>query len=163
MHGPPEGVGGRAEGVESAPPAPAPNPDEITIDEDDFDTPAPPPPPPAADTQTVPAEKLAPISVDRNDDEIVLSDEEEDVAPPPPPPVPPRVTKFLALDKCLPRRKFLEVIDIPVEGALEPGKPTFTFDPEWLAIVRAFNPLLSLEMKQVSCQSAQLSMTLMGF
>ncbi|KAL1711189.1 lariat debranching enzyme, C-terminal domain-containing protein [Schizophyllum commune] len=149
VHGPAEGaegVNGRAEGAESAPPAP--NPDEIAIDEDDLDAPAPPPPPPAADAQPPPAEEPAPVAVDRNDDEIVLSDEEEDVAPPPPPPVPPRVTKFLALDKCLPRRKFLEVIDIPVEGEHEPGKPTFTFDPEWLAIVRAFNPLLSLEMKQ---------------
>ncbi|KAI5896523.1 DBR1-domain-containing protein [Schizophyllum commune H4-8] len=147
VHGPAEGVDGPTEGVESGPPAPAPNPDEIAIDEDELDVPAPPPPP-ASDAQQPSAEKPALIAVDRNDDEIVLSDEEEDVAPPPPPPIPPRVTKFLALDKCLPRRKFLEVIDIPVEGELDPGRPMFTFDPEWLAIVRAFNPLLSLEMKQ---------------
>jgi len=67
------------------------NPDEIVIEDDDFDG-----------EPTV-------ASVIRNPDEITLDDEEDDVVAPPPPPPPRAETKFLALDKCLPRRQFLEV------------------------------------------------------
>ncbi|TRM60676.1 lariat debranching enzyme, C-terminal domain-containing protein [Schizophyllum amplum] len=149
VHGPAEGAAGASvnEGGQPAPPVIVANPDEIAIDDDEFDAPAPP----EAPAQPAAAAEPRPPPVSRNDDEIVLSDEEDDVAPPPPPPppyVPPKMTKFLALDKCLPRRKFLEVIDIPTDATPTPGNPTFAFDPEWLAIVRAFNPLLSLEMKQ---------------
>jgi lariat debranching enzyme len=45
-----------------------------------------------------------------NPDEITLDDEEENVDAPPPPPPPPSITRFLALDKCLPNREYLEVI-----------------------------------------------------
>ena len=76
------------------------NPDEIAIDDlnDAMDAPSastphdtPLPPPPA------------------NPDEIKLDDEEEEVAPPPAPPPRPKETKFLALSKCLPGQRFLEV------------------------------------------------------
>ncbi|KAK0217972.1 lariat debranching enzyme, C-terminal domain-containing protein [Armillaria fumosa] len=43
------------------------------------------------------------------------------------------VTNFTALDKCLPGRKCLEVIDVPAMA----GTTKLTFDPEWLAITRA--------------------------
>ena len=82
----------------SGPPPRANNPDEITIDEEEveggFDD-------PSRGAATVPSASIAP----QNPDEITLEDEIGMVEPPPPPP---RETKFLALDKCLPRRQFLE-------------------------------------------------------
>jgi len=41
-------------------------------------------------------------------------------------------TRFLALDKCLPGRNFLQVVDIPDRSA-----GPITWDEEWLAIVKA--------------------------
>lgn len=86
-------------------PAKGLNPDEIAIEDDDFEDGS------GTKNKAVEATELvAPkTSVPRNPDEIMLEDEEEDVVVPPPPPPPPSVTKFLALDKCLPRRQFLEV------------------------------------------------------
>lgn len=69
----------------------AQNPDEILVQHDKF----------RKNVQPRPAENSF-----LNPDEITLSDEEVIVETPPPPP---SETKFLALDKCLPRRQFLEV------------------------------------------------------
>jgi lariat debranching enzyme len=85
----------------------ADNPDEIAIDDDaaveDSRVDAP--------TGTVMvsrvAESIAPPTP-QNPDEITLDDEIETVEPPPPPPPPSSETRFLALDKCLPHRQFLE-------------------------------------------------------
>ena len=79
------------------------NPDEIAIDDEDEES---------GDEGAAPAgteEKANTADVQKNPDEITLDDEEEEVEAPPPPPPAPVVTSFLALDKCLPRRQFLEV------------------------------------------------------
>ncbi|TFK45893.1 hypothetical protein OE88DRAFT_1648923 [Heliocybe sulcata] len=118
------------------------NPDEIVIDEDE-DMGG------TVGGEGVKEEKEQKVPV--NPDEITLSDEEEDVVVPPRPATPPpapKVTKFLALDKCLPRRQYLEIIDIPTPDLFNPSRPTIAFDPEWLAITRAFQPYLSLSSSQ---------------
>ncbi|KAG0093367.1 lariat debranching enzyme [Podila epicladia] len=56
----------------------------------------------------------------------------------------PTTTQFLALDKCEPKRQFLEIIDLPhIQGPVE-----FNYDEEWLAIVRTLDQYLSLEHRQ---------------
>ncbi|KAF8377437.1 hypothetical protein HHK36_030814 [Tetracentron sinense] len=64
------------------------------------------------------------------------------------------VTKFLALDKCLPRRKFLQIVDIKTE----PGPYEIQYDEEWLAITRKFNSVFPLTSKRVQLGDVQLDM-----
>lgn len=62
-------------------------------------------------------------------------------APPPPADITNKITSFLSLDKCLPNRDFLQILDIhPLAKPEEkPSRPlTLEYDKEWLAITRVF-------------------------
>ena len=93
------------------------NPDEIVIDENEDEEGVGQQEP----TNGTSSGSGAPLGVSfRNPDEITLEDEEEHVAALPAPLPQPSVTKFLALDKCLPKRQFLEVCSCLVPSAYSP-------------------------------------------
>ncbi|XP_026762664.2 uncharacterized protein LOC113521342 [Galleria mellonella] len=55
-------------------------------------------------------------------------------------------TKFLALDKCLPKRRHLQILDIPEEYD---GDKLLKQDVEWLTVLKSTNHLLSV--KNMDC------------
>ncbi|KAJ2826862.1 lariat debranching enzyme, partial [Coemansia sp. 'formosensis'] len=69
---------------------------------------------------------------------------EQEVSETTDPKVPGRPTRFLALDKCLPRRQFLEIIEIEVPDGIAGEHPQLEYDAEWLAILRLCHPHMPL-------------------
>ncbi|KAL7752330.1 lariat debranching enzyme [Sorochytrium milnesiophthora] len=57
------------------------------------------------------------------------------------------VTKFLALDKCLPGRRFLRVVDVEASGEGH----GLQYDREWLSIVRATSALMPRTRARWTC------------
>ncbi|RDW72135.1 hypothetical protein BP5796_08169 [Coleophoma crateriformis] len=144
-------------------PPPAPNEDEIDLDMDDEeDTPAP-----AVDfsgdTKLATAQATV-VETAKQTQSSVSSDlraqlpaafarpaqsSAKRVQPgqPTPPEITNKTVRFLALDKCLPGRKFLQLMEAqPYADSTEASVPQpasrpkvkFQYDPEWLAITRVF-------------------------
>ena len=56
-------------------------------------------------------------------------------------------TRFLALDKCLPRRDFMDILDIENDETSNYSE-SLAYDAQWLAIVKTFHPYLSTTLRQ---------------
>lgn len=61
------------------------------------------------------------------------------------------ITKFLALSKCLPGQRFLQVLEFPNAT----GQKAFAYDPEWLAIVKQTHADLNLSRRRLNITSQQ--------
>ncbi|KDN64051.1 putative lariat debranching enzyme domain-containing protein [Colletotrichum sublineola] len=146
------------DGDEEVTDAPAPaqaNPNEIGLDDDDNGSHEQPV---STSEETTSKEKSsAKTSVP---DELRAQLPASFTRPPPQPkrrpgqPVPPTITNkqvnFLALDKCLPGRHFLQLLEarphnVPPADQPSPTRPfRLQYDPEWLAITRVFHESLAI-------------------
>ncbi|KAK2058381.1 DBR1-domain-containing protein [Colletotrichum caudatum] len=146
---------GDEEITDSSAPAQA-NPNEISLDEDDDGDNDEQPG--SNHKETTSKEKsTAKTSVP---DELRAQLPASFMRPPPQPkrtpgqPVPPTITNrqvnFLALDKCLPGRHFLQLLEarphnVPPADQPPPARPfRLQYDPEWLAITRVFHASLAI-------------------
>jgi len=142
------------------------NADEIDIDMGDDDDNGQP----ATNVQSSVTQDTIPLDTERNGnrnevtDEPVVSEElraqlpasfarppQAQVSPimPPPNDITNKTTHFLALDKCLPNKQFLQILNVKAVSRQssprrQTGALTLEYDKEWLAITRVFTGELSL-------------------
>lgn len=69
-----------------------------------------------------------------------------------------KATRFLALDKCLPGRCFLEIFDIPALPDNTNEKLKLSYDIDWLALCRVFHPYFSVEYHQTPLPQDEVSL-----
>ena len=55
------------------------------------------------------------------------------------------MTQFLALDKCLPRRHYLSVLHVPMQGEGDKSNLSLKYDLEWLAVLKKTHELTSAD------------------
>lgn len=130
-------------GIEDDAPTEAPKNDaEIDLDMDDEE-----------EVPTAIAVPAAPEVSEKANGKAIVPDEVRDLLPasfarsnfekaetlPFPKDITNKTTKFLALDKCLPKRHFLQLLEITPHLTSDLQRPLeLEYDPEWLAITRVF-------------------------
>lgn len=138
------------------PSQPAANPDEIDLDMEDDEGDQPQAQPTDDSTSVVPSSTTTTSGGVSDELRAQLPASFSKPEPPQPKvnpgqPVPPTITntttRFLALDKCLPGRKFIQLCSAtPVKPPPTTTKPPYRlqYDPEWLAITRVFAQYLTI-------------------